>query len=321
MKFNTIILAAGMGKRLKTNTCKVIVQLINKPLIIHLLDNLKDSISPENTFIVIGHEGEAVKKVVSSSYPEAKYAWQKEQLGTGHAVLQTKPLLTNLEIPTLILAGDVPLINSELIRNFQEFHLNKKADISVLTTKLVNPHGYGRIIRDKQHNSLLKIVEEKDASLDEKDITEINSGIYFVNSAILFSLLAKVTPNNKQNEYYLTDIIKIAVKENMNIQPYLFDNAELLRGINSREDLATMADYIYKSTLQRHMQNGVTIISPQTTFIEPEAIIESDVIIEPFVHIKGHSHIKEQTIVKSFSYLNNYSSKVKEVVSSHFKNN
>ncbi|MDD5455759.1 MAG: sugar phosphate nucleotidyltransferase [Candidatus Margulisbacteria bacterium] len=319
MKLNTVILAAGIGKRLKTQSSKVIVRLINKPVIMHLLDNLEDILIPEDTYIIVGHQAEQVKKVVKKKFKKINFVYQKEQLGTGHAVMQVKPVLKNTEQPTLILAGDVPLINSELITEFYNFHKNHKADISVLTTNINNPHGYGRIIRDRSENTLLKIVEEKDATATEKNICEINSGIYLVETNLLFDLLQQVTPNNKQNEYYLTDIIKIAGKKKRNILPYLYNNEEMLRGINSREDMACIAGYIYKTTIKKHLQNGVTILSPKNTFIEPDVIIEKDVIIEPFVTIKGKSVIKENSHIHSFCYLNDYVSKAGEVVAPYFK--
>ncbi len=319
MKFNTVILAAGMGKRLKTETCKVIVPLIGKPLIIHLLDNLQSVISTEDTYVVIGYQGEAVQKVVGAHYPDVKYAWQKEQLGTGHAVMQVKPVLQKLEQPTLILAGDVPLIDAQLISQFYEYHTTTKADISVLTANISDPYGYGRIVRDPQRNSILKIVEQKDATSLEKEITEINSGIYLVESKLLFDLLDKVTPNNKQNEYYLTDIIKIAGKRKLNIAPYLYNNPEQLRGVNSRKDMASIAKYIYSTTRNTHMNNGVTLLSPETTFIDPEVVMERDVIVEPFVHIKGKSHVKENTYISSFSYLQDYTSQKNEKIPAYFR--
>lgn len=319
MGLNTIILAAGMGKRLKTNTCKVIVPLIHKPLIIHLLDNLSATLSPKDTVVIIGHQGEDVKAVVSGHSKDIQFAWQREQKGTGHAVMQAKPHIRNWGQPTLILAGDVPLVNESMIAPFLEHHRRHKADITVLTTTLPDPTGYGRIIRDSSRNNLEKIVEHKDASAAEKQINEINSGIYLVESKLLFELLDEIQPNNTQNEYYLTDIITIGTKRKLNIQAYLFEEADLLRGVNSREDLAILASYVYRKSIQKHLENGVTILSPETTFIEPEVIIGRDVILEPLVSLRGSTVLAEGTRVSSFAYLDNYHSANGEVIAPYFR--
>ncbi len=317
MTLNTIILAAGMGKRLKTNTCKVIVPLIHKPLIIHLLDNLGATLSPENTVVIIGHQGDEVKAVVEKHVKGIQFAWQHEQKGTGHAVIQAKPYITQFDNPTLILAGDVPLVNEAMILPFLDYHKTHKADITVLTTTLPDPTGYGRIVRDKSQNNVERIVEHKDASEAEKLIDEINSGIYLVNSSLLFELLDEIKPNNAQNEYYLTDIITLGIQRKLNIQAYLFEEADLLRGVNSREDLAILASYIYRRSVKKHLENGVTILSPDTTFIEPDVVIEKDVILEPMVTLRGNTVLAEGTHVCSFAYVKDYTSKPNEVIAAY----
>jgi bifunctional UDP-N-acetylglucosamine pyrophosphorylase/glucosamine-1-phosphate N-acetyltransferase len=318
--FNTIVLAAGKGTRLKTDNSKVAVELINKPIILHLLDNIKNCSAQKDTYLIIGHKGEEVQKIVNNKYPEIKFVWQKEQLGTGHAVAQVKNVINKKNNSTLILAGDVPLVNSKMITSFYEYHKDQKSDITVLTTKIDDPKGYGRIIRDLSFNRLLKIVEEKDADETERTIREINSGIYLVKTNILFDLLKELKPNNKQKELYLTDIIKIGNSNHLSIHPYLFQEYELLRGINSRHDLANIAQYIYKLSIENHLMKGVTIISPETTYIEPEVKIEQDVIIEPFVHLKGNCIIKQGSRVCSHVYLQDYISKPEEIIKPYFKN-
>ncbi|OGI08830.1 MAG: hypothetical protein A2Y40_05035 [Candidatus Margulisbacteria bacterium GWF2_35_9] len=320
MKFNTIILAAGKGTRLKTTSSKVIIPLIDKPIILHLLDNISSIISLKDTYLVVGYQADEVKEVVSTKYPDTMFAMQTEQLGTGHAVMQVQPLINKWDQTTLIIAGDVPLVSSSLIEDFYSSHIRNKSDISVLTTDIADPTSYGRIVRNGSFNAISKIVEEKDASAKEKELTEINSGIYFVNTQLLFELLKKITPNNKQNEYYLTDIIKIACAENKIITPFLFKNSDLLRGINNRKDLTECAHIIYSNTISKHQDNGVTILSPETTFIGMDVKIGSDTIIEPNVVIKGKSIIAEKTMIQSFSYLTNYTSKLGEIIPPHFQN-
>ncbi|MDD4527480.1 MAG: sugar phosphate nucleotidyltransferase [Candidatus Margulisbacteria bacterium] len=318
--FNTIILAAGKGTRLKTESSKVAVELINKPIILHLLDNISKCIIQENTYLIIGHKGEEVQQIVQAKYPNTQFVWQKEQLGTGHAVAQVEPVINMNNSSTLILAGDVPLVSEEMIKNFFEYHSIQKSDVTVLTTKIDDPKGYGRIIRDASFNRLLKIVEEKDADETEKKICEINSGIYLVKTSLLFSLLKEIKPNNKQKEFYLTDIIKIGNEKHLSIHPYLFHEYNLLRGINSRHDLSNIAQYIYKASVEKHLSNGITLLSPETTFIEPEVKIEQDVVIEPFVHLKGKTFIKQGSRVCSHVYLQDYISKPKEMIKAYFKN-
>ncbi len=318
--FNTIILAAGKGTRLKTESSKVAVELINKPIILHLLDNIAKCIIQKDTYVIIGHKGEEVQAIVKSKYPNAQFVWQREQLGTGHAVAQVESSINMKNPSTLILAGDVPLVSEEMIKNFFEYHDDQKSDITVLTTKIDNPSGYGRIIRDNSFNRLLKIIEEKDADETERKINEINSGIYLVKTNILFELLKEIKPNNTQKEFYLTDIIKIGNEKRLSIHPYLFAEYELLRGINSRHDLASIAQYIYKSSIEKHLLNGVTLLSPETTYIEPEVKIEKDVIVEPFVHLKGNCLIKQGSRVCSHVYLQDYVSKPEEIIKPYFKN-
>ncbi|MEK6557494.1 MAG: sugar phosphate nucleotidyltransferase, partial [Candidatus Margulisiibacteriota bacterium] len=287
MKLNTIILAAGMGKRLQSETCKVVVPLMGKPLILHLLDNIASVISPEDIYVVVGHCAQDVQRIVSESYGHAQYVFQKEQLGTGHAVMQCETHIRNNRLPALILAGDVPLVNADMVSAMYDFHHKNKSDITVLTTSLEDPTGYGRIVRDTSQTFLQKIVEQKDATQEESRIHEINSGIYLVSTELLFELLKRVTPNNQQKEYYLTDIVTLGKQRDLKVIPFLFENAELLRGINSREDLAIVANYLYQSTIKRHWYNGVTILSPTTTFIDPDVVLEADVIIEPCVVLRG----------------------------------
>lgn len=315
IKLNIIILAAGFGKRLKSKKSKVVIDLVNKPVIHHLIDNIKDVIDPENTYVIVGHKAEDVEKTISTKLRKANFVLQKEQLGTGHAVRQAQPYIKNFTNPTLILAGDVPLVTDGIIQDFYNYHTQTKSDLSVLTTNLSDPTGYGRIVRDEDSNSILKIVEERDANDKEKEINEINSGIYLINTSILFDLLQKITPDNNQKEYYLTDIIKLAQEQRLNIQPFLFHEYELLEGVNSRSDLVRIGKQIYKTAIEKHLENGVTIMDPTNTFIEPEVVIEKDVTIEPFVHIKGSTIIREDSYIKSFSYLQDYESKQGEIIS------
>lgn len=232
-----IVLAAGKGKRMKNpNLPKVLVELNHKPLIQYVLDEVL-KLKFQKLLVVVGHLKELVINFIISQYSSNFiFVEQKEQLGTGHAVLQTYPYLIDFSGSILILSGDVPLIKSETLTNFIKQHFESKSDISVLSTLAPEPKGYGRILRDKA-NHFVGIVEEKDCNEEQKEINEINSGIYLVNSKLLFSALQKLDNNNAQQEYYLTDIVSILQKEGKNCNAFLLASFDELQGINSYEEL------------------------------------------------------------------------------------
>ncbi len=240
-----VILAAGKGKRMNNpSMAKVMATLDDKPLISHVLIEAK-KLSPEKIILVVGHQKESVIEYVTSiGFDNITFVEQREQLGTGHAVNQAKPELVNFGGDVLILAGDVPLLSSGTLINFIENHKKNKSDVSVLSTIAPNPYGYGRIIRDV-NGYFLKIVEEKDASDEERKVDEINSGIFLLKSNLLFESLNAVSNQNSQGEYYLTDIIEILKRKNARV--YAFAGAEFdeLQGINSPEDLKKVEEFYY----------------------------------------------------------------------------
>ena len=233
--FSVVILAAGKGKRMNNpDLPKVLVELAGKPLLGHVLDQVNE-ISADNTVVVVGHKKEKVISFVENNYNgNISCVEQNEQLGTGHAVDQAEPVLKDYPGDTLILCGDVPLLKASTLQNFIDFHNQQNADVTVLSTKIDNPFGYGRIVRDSEGN-FLKITEEKDADEEEKKINEINSGVYILNTASLFESLKKVSNNNAQGEYYLTDIIDILRGKNANVQAWAGAEFNELQGVNSRK--------------------------------------------------------------------------------------
>ncbi len=244
---SVIILAAGLGKRMNNpNIPKVMTSLNNKPLIYYVL-NTANKLKPQKIVLVVGHHRELLIDYVNNEFKEdnIKFAIQYEQLGTGHATqcaekeicfnasnINNNPNIHNI----LILSGDVPLLSHKTLNNFLDTHISKNSDISVLTAIADDPSGYGRIIRNK-NNDFIAIVEEKDADKNIKLITEINSGIYCVKANLLFNLLKNVNNKNNQNEYYLTDIIDIGIKQNLNIIAIKTANFKEIQGINTREQL------------------------------------------------------------------------------------
>jgi len=241
--FCALILAAGKGTRMKSNLAKVLHVLEGKPLLHYSLVAAQLA-GAEKTIAVIGHQADAVRREFQGR--DCIFVEQKPQLGTGHAVLQAKEVLAGYQGLTVILCGDVPLLKPATIEDLIDDHLTSRAQITVLTTCPADPEGYGRVVKNAQNN-ILRIVEERDASFTEKKIREINTGIYCIDTPFLFNMLGKVTNNNNQREYYLTDIVEIACREGFTVKSHLaFDYIEVM-GINTPEELALAARHLKSS--------------------------------------------------------------------------
>lgn len=233
-----IILAAGLGKRMQTpDIPKVLAKLKGSPLIYYVL-NTANKLNPNKIVLVVGHHKEMLIDYVTNQFNsnKIKFAVQQNQLGTGHAVLCAEKELLDSEDNILILSGDVPLLTETTLNKFIDNHNSLKADISVLSAAIDNPTGYGRIVRDK-NGKFIAITEEKDATDEIKKIKEINGGVYCINAKLLFELLKKINNNNMQNEYYLTDIIDLAYKQNLKVIASNIANFKEIQGINTREQL------------------------------------------------------------------------------------
>lgn len=238
--FVTVILAAGKGKRMNNpDLPKVLFPLNGKPLVKYVIDQAL-SINSNRIVVIVGYLKEKVIEYLSGlNNPGIAVAIQDDQLGTGHAVVQTKPFLEGYSGNMLILSGDVPLISQNTLENFILHHYDNNADLSVLSAIFEDPSGYGRIIRDAE-GSFTKIVEDKDASHEEKKVREINSGIYFGDAGLIFRHLDEISNHNAQGEYYLTDIIQILKNNGHKISAFSGANFDELQGINSQEQLAEM---------------------------------------------------------------------------------
>ena len=233
-KFCALILAAGKGTRMGSDLAKVLHILNGKPLLYYSLVAAKEA-GAEKIVAVIGHQADKVREEFADS--GCIFVEQKPQLGTGHAVLQAKDVLADYKGLTVILCGDVPLLKSATIKSLVDNHLTHSAVVSVLTTIPPPPHAYGRIVKDDKGN-VLKIVEHKDATEDEKKIGEINTGIYCVDTKFLFNALGKITDNNQQREYYLTDIVEIACREGQKVKSFIASDYIEVMGINTLEELS-----------------------------------------------------------------------------------
>lgn len=300
MDIKSVILAAGKGTRMKSNLPKVLHEILGKALVGYVLDSVKH-ITNEN-FVIVGHHAEEVEKYVISHYENAKTVLQFPQLGTGHAVSMICPMLENYSGQVLILCGDTPLITEDTLKKFVEYHRENKSDITVMSAIFENPTNYGRIIRDTD-NSLKCIIEEKDATLEQKAIKEINAGIYCINWAKVKSAFSQLTSNNAQGEYYLTDIIEWGKKNGLSVNAYIMENNIETFGINSRVQLAEALKLLQKRINEKHMINGVTIVDPETTYISADTEIGQDTIIYPSTYIEGENKIGSNCKIGPMAHL------------------
>ncbi|MBC8578553.1 MAG: bifunctional UDP-N-acetylglucosamine diphosphorylase/glucosamine-1-phosphate N-acetyltransferase GlmU [Zhenhengia sp.] len=291
MKTKSIILAAGQGTRMKSGTSKVLHEIFHKPLVYYPIEAARYA-GAQEVCLVVGHKSEEVMKTFGDT---VKYALQAERLGTGHAVMQAMDFIGD-DGEILVLYGDTPLITAQTIEKMLAFHRKKKNAVTVLSALVDDPTGYGRIVRDESKH-FVKIVEQKDATDEEKRITEINGGMYVFEAKHLKSALSKITNNNKQQEYYLTDTIEILLHEGYNVDAIAIMNPDDILGVNSREQLAQATAIMKQRINRKHMDNGVTLIDPHHTYIDPEVEIGQDTVIEPGCIIEGNTSIGENCLI------------------------
>lgn len=234
MALAIIIMAAGKGTRMQSELPKVLHQVNKRPLVDYVLETAQ-SLDPEKIVLVVGHQAELVVNAVARF--KVAVAVQEPQLGTGHAVMQTETELHNFNGEILILSGDAPLVNAETLKRLIAFHRSAEAVATVLTAQLDDPTGYGRVVREINSDSVLKIVEQKDASEEERALKEINSGVYVFNKRALFEALGQITTNNAQKEYYLTDVFAVCFGNKEPVCAFMTDNANEILGINTPQQL------------------------------------------------------------------------------------
>lgn len=293
----TVVLAAGKGTRMKSDTNKVLHKIAGKEMVNHVIDTA-DKISSE-VVCIVGYQAEKVKKAITA---DVKFKLQSEQLGTGHAVMQAMDEIKDHNGDVLILYADIPLIKEKTLQNMKNFHDNQSANLTIITTLLKNPTGYGRIIKNED-SEIIKIVEEDDATSKEKKINEINSGIMCIDSNSLIDALDDLDNDNAQNEYYLTDVVNSIRNENGKILPYKIDDKEEITGVNDRVNLSKAEKIIRERINKKHMDNGVTIIDPQTTYIDGNVEIGADTIIYPFTYLEGETKIGSHNIIKPHNHI------------------
>lgn len=290
MKVYAVVLAAGKGTRMKSQKPKVVHEVLYKPMINHVVDELK-ALGVDETIVVVGHEAQQVEAIVD----DVTFVYQTEQLGTGHAVLQAKDILAGKEGMTLVLCGDAPLIRKETLEEFIKYHQDHQNKATVMSADCDVSTHYGRIV--KVDGQVTGIVEFKDLLDSQRDITEMNTGEYCFDNAALFEALSKVTNQNAQNEYYVTDVIGIMNEDGLKVDAYKIDNFDEVGGINDRVALAEATQILKEQINKEHLLNGVNIIDPHNTYIGRDVVIGEDTTIEPGCILKGktvigsHCHI------------------------------
>ena len=296
--FTSVILAAGMGTRMKSKMPKVLHKVCGKRLSKWVID-ASEAAGADKVCAVVGHKAETVKEVLGDV---CEFALQAEQKGTGHAVMQAIDVIKNSKGEVVILNGDTPLITAETINKAIEYHKNNGNQATVITAILDDATGYGRIVRDND-GSVLKIVEQKDASKEEKKINEVNSGMYVFDAQSLVYALDKITPNNAQGEYYLTDTLEILLSAGKKIGGYAISDNDEIRGINDRVQLNEAEKIMQKRINEYHMRNGVTMRNPESVYIEDGVEIGNDTEICQNVTIKSGTKIGSDCVIGSGSML------------------
>jgi bifunctional UDP-N-acetylglucosamine pyrophosphorylase/glucosamine-1-phosphate N-acetyltransferase len=282
-----VVLAAGMGTRMKSRVPKVLHRVAGLAMIEHVL-RAAEPLEPTTRTVVVGFEAEQVRRALAHR-PGILFAEQQPQLGTGHALLQVEPILADARGTLLLLSGDVPLIRTETLRRLVETHERAGAALTVLTALVDRPFGYGRIVR--RHGQLVRIVEERDATAAERRIREINGGVYALDLGPLFEGLRRVGAHNLQGEYYLPDLVTVYRRRRLRIETVTADDPREVHGINSRAELAEVSRIVRQTKNEELMAAGVTIEDPATTYIDPDVTVGPDTVIHPGVYLEGRTQI------------------------------
>jgi bifunctional UDP-N-acetylglucosamine pyrophosphorylase/glucosamine-1-phosphate N-acetyltransferase len=296
-------MAAGKGTRLKSKHPKVLHPVGGKPLLGHVISAASQVVPAHDIFAIIGHEADRVREAVKGT--GVKFVLQSEQRGTGHALMVAREALAPYDL-VIVLSGDAPLISTATIKKLQEFHLSKKAAMTLLTAKLDDPSGYGRVIRKGAKSDDVKaIIEQKALSTSQKKIPEINAGFYAFAVKPLFQFIDKLSTNNAHGEFYLTDMASLLGKAKQRVVAIEANNAYEVLGGNTRVDMAEIDEQMRAAKCRQLMLDGVTILYPKTCVIDNEVEIGPDTIIEPYVQILGKSKIGSECRIRSYSVIQN----------------
>jgi bifunctional UDP-N-acetylglucosamine pyrophosphorylase/glucosamine-1-phosphate N-acetyltransferase len=294
MNPTVVILAAGLGTRMRSDLAKALHTLAGRPLIQHVL-NAAAGVEPGKIILVLGHQADTVRSAVGEYRPEI--VLQTEQLGTGHAVQQATAAIATGAGPVLVLCADTPLITSKTLQDVIDLHQHSHATITLVTAKVDNPFGYGRVVRGK--SGVMRVVEEKDATAAQKKIQEVNAGIYCFDREFLLASLMVLGKNNAQGEYYLPDTIELAKKKKRRVSAFLCGDSHEVMGVNTRFDLSQAEAILRRRINRRWLLEGVTMLDPDTVFVGNEVRLGRDVVIYPNVMIEGRTRIGDDCVIHS----------------------
>jgi bifunctional UDP-N-acetylglucosamine pyrophosphorylase/glucosamine-1-phosphate N-acetyltransferase len=300
-KIGIAILAAGKGTRLKSKHPKVLHEVGGKPLLAHVIAAATRVVPARDVFAIIGHEADRVRSAVAAS--GIGFVLQQEQRGTGHALMVAREALAPYDL-VIVLYGDAPLITSNTIEQLRDFHLAKKAAMTILTARLENPAGYGRIVRRKAGSDDVKaIVEQKDLTPEQQKISEVNSGFYAFDGRQLFSQIEKLGSNNHHGEFYLTDMAAILTKIKHRVVALQTRDAHEVLGGNTRAELSEIDQHMRLAKCRQLMDDGVTILYPETCVIDSNVEVGADTVIEPSVQLRGTTRVGSDTRIGSYSVI------------------
>ena len=310
-----IVMAAGLGKRMRSKLAKVLHPVLGRPMLLFAVE-LAERVASRGVAVVVGHQGDRVKEILTTraeggeSHGRVMILEQRQQLGTGHAVLQARTaFLPTQQGPAstyVILNGDTPLMTEATVRRMHKVHQTEGATMTILTAFLDDPSGYGRVVRSCQNggggdsaNPVLRIVEDRDATSEEATIREVNVGTYVVDSQFLFEALDKLQPANAQKEYYLTDLVGMAVERGLRVIAVTLGDAQEGLGINSRRELATAERLLLRQVHARWLEAGVTLHDPATIWIDADVTIGQDTVVYPNVAVEGNTSIGQDCVIRS----------------------
>ena len=298
---SVVILAAGKGKRMKSEIPKVLHRICGQPIIYYIL-SLITKLNPGNIFIVVGHKKERVKEYIENNFPGVTIVSQDRQLGTAHAVKMVKEAGDGFGQEMLVLSGDSPLLSAGTLQKLVDSRASSKSSVSVLTSIVEDPSGYGRVIK-KGKGNILKIIEEADASPAERKINEINSSVYCFDTRSLFENIEKIDTKNKQGEYYLTDIVEVLIEKGLKASSLIAGDHLETSGINDRYQLFQVEKVVQHRINKKLMEGGVTMKDPRSTYIEEMVVVKNDSVIEPSCILRGKTIIGKDSVIGPFSQI------------------